>query len=193
MDLSLLSAIAMGIGLSACCGFRVFIPMLATSLAAYFHWLPMESNLSWMGTWPAIICFGTAAILEIGAYYIPFLDNILDSIAIPLSVVAGTLVAYSIVPGSETSPLLQWGLSLIAGGASAGVIQAGTGLLRLFSTKATVGTANPVLSTGENLAAIGGSVFSFLIPVITAGCLLLLVGFILVRWIAPVISGKSID
>lgn len=178
-------AIAMGIGLSACCGFRIFIPLLITSLATYFHWLPVNPSLGWMGTLPAVLCFATAAVVEVGAYYIPFVDNLLDTVATPLSVIAGTLLAYSFLPDTELSPLLRWGLGLLAGGSTAGVIQSATGILRLFSTKATVGTINPIVSTGENLAAVGGSILSILMPILALVVLLILTLWLLIRWFMP--------
>jgi hypothetical protein len=185
MDVAYISSIAMGIGLSACCGFRIFIPLLITSLATYFHWLPVSPSLTWMGTLPALLCLGTAAVVEIGAYYIPFVDNLLDTISTPLSVLAGTVLAYSFLPDTELSPLLRWGLGLLAGGSTAGVIQSATGILRLFSTKATVGTINPLVSTGENLAAIGGSILSILLPILALVLLLVGMGWLMVRWLIP--------
>lgn len=173
------TAVAMGIGLSACCGFRVFIPLLAASVAGYFEWISLPASVSWIGSLTAVTCFGTAAVLEIAAYYIPFVDNLSDLIATPLAAGAGTLVAYSILPGQENSELLQWVIALIAGGLSAGTVQAGTGLLRLASTKTTVGTGNAIVATGENVAAIGGVAFSFLIPVVMAVIMLLVVLWLL--------------
>ena len=180
MDYSLLTNIAMGIALSACAGFRVFIPMLAGALAGHFGVVNLPEDMAWLSGWPAILLFGTAAVAEVVAYYIPFVDNLLDTIATPLSVGAGTVLAASILPLGDNEPL-RWAVGLLAGGSAAGTIQLGTGLLRLFSSKATVGTGNAVVSTSENAAALSGSVLSFFIPVIIALLLLLLIGWILVK------------
>lgn len=173
-----ISAIAMGIALSACCGFRVFMPLLAASLAGYFHWINLPDTVNWMGSLTALICFSTATVIEVAAYYIPFVDNLSDLVATPLAAGAGTLVAYSILPVQENSELLQWVLALVAGGVSAGTIQTGTGLLRLSSTKFTAGTGNAVVATGENVAAIGGIACSFMIPVVMVILILILVSWI---------------
>jgi hypothetical protein len=141
--------------------------------------------MAWLSGWPAIALFGTAAVAEIVAYYIPFIDNLLDTIATPLSVGAGTVLAASILPLGDLDPALRWGVGLLAGGSAAGTIQLGTGLLRLFSSKATVGTGNAVVATGENAAAISGSVLAFIIPVVIA---LLLVGLVL--WILVKLGGR---
>ncbi len=152
----------MGIGLSACAGFRVFIPMLAAAIAAHFNIINLPHNMQWLSGRPAIALFGTAAVAEVGAYYVPFIDNLLDTVATPLSVAAGTVLASSILPMQDLEPPLRWGIGLLAGGSAAGTIQLGTGLLRLLSSKATVGAGNAVVATGENAAAVSGSVLIFL-------------------------------
>lgn len=164
----LISAIALGIGLSACCGFRVFIPMLVAALAIRLHWITVNAGMEWLATMPALIAIGSAVIFEVSAYYIPFVDNLLDSLAIPLSVAAGTVLAASVLPVGDLNPLLKWGLGLLAGGATAGTINTGTSLLRLFSSKATAGFGNGAIATVENLAALTGSLASLVLPVLTA-------------------------
>jgi hypothetical protein len=193
MDYSFLLPIAMGIALSACAGFRVFVPMLAGALASRFNIIDTPADMEWLGSWTAIICFATAAIAEIAAYYIPFIDNLLDTIAAPLSVVAGTVLASSILPMGEQEPWVRWGVALLAGGSAAGTIQLGTGLLRLFSSKATIGTGNAVVSTTENVAAVGGSVLSFMVPVVTALLLLGLIAWILVKVLGRLFGSKEIN
>lgn len=191
MDYSLLVNIAMGIGLSACAGFRVFIPMLAAAIAAHFNIINLPHNITWLSSWPSIAILGTAAVAEIGAYYIPFIDNLLDTVATPLSVAAGTVLASSILPVQDLEPPLRWGIGLLAGGSAAGTIQLGTGLLRLLSSKATVGTGNAVVATGENAAAISGSVLIFVIPIIIALLLLLLIGWILFKLVGKMTRRKN--
>ncbi|HTH29958.1 MAG TPA: DUF4126 domain-containing protein [Lacibacter sp.] len=181
MDTALLTSVAMGIALSACCGFRVFVPMLGASFAAWQQWFALPADMQWMGSLPALICFGTAAILEIAAYYIPFVDNLLDAIATPLAVAAGTVLAASFLPITEFSPMLKWILAIVAGGGAAGTVHLGTGLLRLFSTKTTAGTGNAIVSTGENAAAIGGTALSFTAPILIAVLMIALIGWILVK------------
>lgn len=188
MDTEMISSIAMGIALSACCGFRVFVPMLGASVAAYLHWFSLPVDMQWMATLPALICFATAAVLELAAYYIPFVDNLLDTIATPLAVAAGTVLAVSFLPIAEFSPFVKWVLALVSGGAAAGTVQSGTGLLRLFSSKTTAGAGNAVVATGENVAAVGGTALAFVIPVVIAVLMLLLIGWILKKLITKLNS-----
>lgn len=179
MHTEILTATAMGIALSACCGFRVFIPVLAASLAGRLGVVTLPADMAWMTSVPALVAFGLAAVLEIAAYYVPLVDNLLDTIATPLSVGAGTMLASSLLPLTDGEPLLRWGAALVAGGGAAGTIQVGTGLLRLISSKATATAGNPLVATTENVAAIGGSVFSFILPVVLALVLLVVVVWVL--------------
>jgi len=153
MDASLTAAIsvALGIGLAAATGFRVFLPMLITSAAAYSGHLPLGENFAWLGTAPALAMLGVAAVVEILAYYIPGVDNLLDTLATPAAFVAGTIVSAAVM--ADVSPMLKWTTAIIAGGGIAGVTQGVTALLRAKSTMFTAGVGNPVLATAE----LGGS------------------------------------
>ncbi|MBK8845641.1 MAG: DUF4126 domain-containing protein [Bacteroidetes bacterium] len=161
----LLSA-ALGLGLSACCGLRVFVPLLAAGLAARYQWLPVADSFLWLGSWAAISCFAIAAVVEILAFKIPYLDHLLDTIAAPASVIAGTIISASAFV--ELDPASKWTLALIIGGGSAGLMQTSTMLLRGASTATTGGVANPVVATVESSAAIGGSILALLLPLVTA-------------------------
>lgn len=141
--------------------------MLIASIAAKAGWLQVSSGFEWISSMPAMIAFAIAAILEIAAYYIPVVDNFLDALTTPASVVAGTVIAASAFVNFD--PMLKWTLAIIAGGGAAGIIQAGTGLFRLGSTKLTAGLGNSMVATTENIFSLFGSVFSLLIPLIMAG------------------------
>jgi hypothetical protein len=190
-DYHIISAVALGIALSACCGFRIFVPMLVAAVAAYNHWFIVSPDMQWLASLPAIICFATAAVAEVSAYYFPFLDNILDAVAAPLAIAAGTVLAFAILPTAQSEPMLRWVVALIGGGAMAGTIHVGTGLLRLFTTKATLGVGNPFVATGENAIAVSASILSFVIPLIIAAILLLLVLWIGYKGFRRIRSGKS--
>jgi hypothetical protein len=59
MDKETITAVAFGIGLSASCGFRVFVPMLAASIAARAGFFPVNEGFQWLASRPAMLCFGT--------------------------------------------------------------------------------------------------------------------------------------
>jgi hypothetical protein len=169
-------SVTLGIGLSAACGFRVFVPLLIISAANYTGHLSLSSGFEWIGTLPALIVFGTATILEILAYYIPWLDQLLDTIATPAAVVAGVIASASVF--TEVSPLFRWILALIGGGGIAGLVQGATALTRLKSTTLTGGLGNPILSTAELAGSVITSVLALLAPVVCV--ILILVGIVLV-------------
>ena len=150
-DSDLAVSIALGIGLAAATGFRVFLPMLITSAAAYSGHLPLGENFAWLGTAPALAMLGVAAVVEILAYYIPGVDNLLDTLATPAAFVAGSIVSAAVM--ADVSPMLKWTTAIIAGGGIAGVTQGVTALLRAKSTVFTAGVGNPVIATAE----LGGS------------------------------------
>ena len=159
-------AICLGIGLAAACGFRVFVPMLAVAVAAKAEWVTLSEGFAWLESWPALITFAVATVLEIGAYYLPWLDNLLDLVATPAAVIAGVLVSAAFI--ADMHPLLAWSVAIIAGGGVAGTIKTGLAGLRLTSTATTAGTANPMLTTFEWIGALIMSVLSILLPILAA-------------------------
>ncbi len=172
-----LVGICIGIGLSAASGFRLFVPFLALGIANRMGFIPLGESFQWMGSLPAITAFSVALLLEVGAYYIPWLDNLLDTIATPAAVVAGTLLTYSLV--GDISPFFKWSMALVAGGGVAGTVQTGSVAARGTSSASTGGVGNPVLSTVE----LGGSVFlsilSLLVPLVAMILALVLCFFLL--------------
>lgn len=177
MEFDTLLSICLGLGLSAACGFRVFVPLLVVNLAARAGWLSLAGELSWMGETPALVAFGVATILEVSAYYIPWLDNLLDSVATPAAVVAGAVVTASVVTGMD--PALKWMLAVIAGGGVAGAVQTATVGGRVVSSLATAGLGNPLVATMELLSSFSLSVVSLLVPVLAAG---LVLGLLILMW-----------
>lgn len=145
--LETLLGLMLGVSLSAACGFRIFVPMLAMSIATLSGHMTLASGFEWIGTPEACTAFAIATVLEVGGYYIPWVDNLLDTIATPTAVVAGTLVTASAI--GEMSPLVQWTLAVVLGGGAAGITQGMTDVLRVVSTTTTGGFANPLLSTME--------------------------------------------
>lgn len=163
--MDVLMSLLLGMGLSAACGFRVFLPPLVLSTAALYFGVPLPEQLSWMATDTAFLIFLTATLLEVGAYYVPWLDNALDTLATPGAVIAGTLITGSLI--GDLNPLLQWSLALIAGGGTAGAVQAATNSVRLASTATTAGLTNPVVSTVENALSAIVSTMAIIFPVLT--------------------------
>ena len=159
-------SICLGIGLSAACGFRVFVPLLCLSIAAHFgaDHIHLAKSFAWIGSYPAMIAFAVATVVEIAAYYIPWLDNALDSAAIPIATVAGIFVTASVV--TDIDPFWRWTLALVAGGGIAASTQLATTKARLTSSVTTAGFANPMLATIENVSSTVLSVFAVVWPIV---------------------------
>jgi len=171
-------SILIGVGLAASVGFRIFVPLFALSIAAYFNVIPLNENWEWVGSSTAIIALGIATVVEIAAYLIPWLDNLLDSIAIPLAAIAGTAVMVSTV--ADLDPVITWALAIIAGGGTATAIKTSTSTTRLASTATTAGIANPIVSTVETGTSIILSLISFVFPIL-AVILVLIIFWILFK------------
>ncbi|MDO7853864.1 DUF4126 domain-containing protein [Hymenobacter convexus] len=170
---------ALGLGLAACSGFRVFVPLLAASLSYHFGYLTPAAGFVWLGSWAALLTLATATLVEIAGYYIPVVDHVLDTLTTPASFVAGTILMTSALP--HLDPTLRWTLGILVGGGTAGLVQTATALLRGASTATTAGLANPVLATAENTLAIGGVALTLLLPLVAAGLVILLLVFVLSR------------
>jgi len=174
--------LAVGTGLSAACGLRVFIPLLGLSIAAMGGYLPLSQGFQWLGTWPALIAFATATVLEICAYYIPWVDNMLDALMTPAAVAAGTITTASMM--GDVSPFLKWTAAIIAGGGISAIVQGGTVAIRAQSSAATGGMTNFMVSTVEFAGSVLLTVFAIVIPVI---CL------IFVLWICVFMFRKMMN
>lgn len=167
--LDLVLAAAMGVGLAAAVGFRVFLPMLVLSIAAYTGHLTLTASLAWLGTAAALVMLSLAAALEILAYYIPGLDNVLDLLAAPAALIAGTIVSAAVM--TDLPPMVRWATAVIAGGGAAAVIQGLTSLLRAKSTAMTAGLGNHAIATGE----LGGALIVSLLALAAPAAALALV------------------
>lgn len=176
MTFELILSIILGFSLAASAGFRVFVPLLILSLATHFGWFPVNDTWNWVGSFPALILLGVATLFEVGAYFIPWVDNALDTISIPLAGIAGTLLMVATM--GDMNPTFTWALAIIAGGGAAAAISGTTSATRLGSTATTGGIANPVLSASETVAATTVSVASIFSPILAFILLLMVVGFI---------------
>lgn len=166
-------AIITGIGLSAACGFRIFVPLLLLNLASMYGYINLTSGFEWIGGYYATITFALATVLEIIAYYVPWLDNVMDTIASPVSIIAGTIVTASVI--TDMPPSLKWMVAIIAGGGIAGLLQGSTAVLRAKSSLFTGGIGNVAIATLELVGSVITSLLAIILPVI---------GFILVAVLA---------
>ena len=175
MDIVL--GILLGVGLAAACGFRVFVPFLALSVASLSGYVHLSEGFAWVGSWSALVAFGVATLLEVVGYYVPWLDHALDLAATPASVVAGTVLTAACV--TDMNPMLKWTLAAVAGGGVALAVQAATVKARALTALFTAGVGNPVVSTVEGLLS---TLISILVVLLTLLTLLVLIAVFLLGW-----------
>lgn len=180
MTFEILLSIILGIGLAAACGFRVFLPLFIVSLLSKMGAgsFGLGASFEWIGSTPALLAFGIATLMELTAYFIPFVDNLLDTIAVPLAAAAGTLISMSTMV--EMDPLLTWSIALIAGGGIAGLIKGTNATARGVSSVTTAGMANPVIATAETGASLAMTILAWFLPLL--GFVFLILGLILLSW-----------
>ena len=172
--LEIVLSLSLGLGLAAACGFRIFIPPLMMGVGSRFDLYDLEGSFIWVGEDWAIAVFAIATLLEIGGYYVPWIDNLLDTMATPAAVIGGIFVTSASLEG-DVDPSIQWILATIAGGSTAGVIQLGTVATRAVSTGVTGGLANPVVSTLEALASVICILLSFFLAIVIPFVLIFLI------------------
>ena len=180
-------SLGVGLGLAAAVGLRVFVPLLMLGLAARYGGLPLSDGFAWVASGPALAAFAVATLLEVMAYYVPWLDNALDIVAGPMAIAAGILVTAAV--GTDFPPMVRWATALIAGGGTAAAVQGLTSLARLKSTATTAGTANPILATFELFGSIITSFVAIVLPVLAIVVVLAII--LLVSRIARKFLGRK--
>ena len=171
-ELMPLVSVAIGLGLAAAAGFRVFVPLLALGLASRQGLVALAPGFEWVASPPALIAFGTATVVEVLAYHVPFLDHLLDVIATPSAVVAGTIASAAVL--TDLPPVVKWSVAVLAGGGAAGLVQTATVLARVGSTTFTGGLGNVLFASFELFGAVGTVVLAIALPMVAFGLLLLL-------------------
>jgi hypothetical protein len=155
-------SVVLGIGLAAATGFRVFLPMLVMSGAAYTGHLQLDDGFAWLATPSALTMLGVAAVAEILAYYVPGVDNLLDALATPAAFVAGTVVSAAVI--TDLPPMVKWTAAVIAGGGMAGIMQGMTAILRAKSTVLTGGLGNSLIATAQLVGSLLVSLLTLAAP-----------------------------
>jgi Domain of unknown function (DUF4126) len=161
-NLDLVLSVMLGIGLAAATGFRVFLPMLIVSVAAYLGSLPLGEGFAWLATPAAMLMLGVAALLEVGAYFVPGVDNLLDVLAAPVAVIAGAVVSAATM--TDLPPMMKWTAAIVAGGGAAGIMHGVTAAVRAKSTVLTGGFGNSAIATAELGGALLVSLLALAAP-----------------------------
>ncbi len=167
-------SILIAIGLAAACGFRIFVPPLVVGIADMLGWIDLASGMDWIGSPIAVTCFGIATVIEVAAYFIPAVNNLLDVIATPAAVIAGTVVGAGAIV--DLPPLVQWTLAAIAAATVTGPIQVASASGRAATNVGTAGVGSPVFAILETIGSAVTAVLSVLIPIVAIGLVAALLG-----------------
>ena len=182
-EVTIIMATLMGISLAAASGFRVFLPPFLLSLAARFNvvwFLDIDligTQFEFFTSTLSIVVLGIATVAEFAAFYAPWVDSALDTIATPASIVAGVAMTAIVLEGND--PIIQWTIAIVAGGGVAATIQSATVAIRGLSSTFTFGLGNPAVATSENVASVALTLIAILIPFLSALFVLLIVALLL--------------
>ena len=192
VETTILAAL-MGLSLASASGFRVFLPPFLLSIAVRTDTLVSldlsDTGFAIFDSNAAVLILGIACIAEFGAYYVPWLDNLLDTIASPAAVLSGIGMTSMVLVGSD--PIMQWSFAIIAGGGSAGIIQATTVAVRGLSSTLTLGFGNNIVASGENIASLVLTLAALIAPLLAAIFAIILV-FLLFRQATKIKKIKSV-
>ena len=180
MSADLILSLALGVGLATAVGFRVFLPLFMLGMGVHWGVVPTSSGFEWVGSTPALIMFAVAAVLEIMAFYVPLLDNVLDAIAAPVAIAAG--IGVTALALGDAPPMLKWAMAIIAGGGAAAATHGATAALRGTSTALTAGLGNHAIATGEALAAIGTTLLAITLPFVALVIAAIVMFIVARRW-----------
>lgn len=173
-------ALCLGLGLSAACGFRVFIPPFVMSLATMQGVVVPSAEWQWLGSQTSVIVLGVATVIEVVAYFIPWVSNALDSLELLAAPIAGMLVtAGSLSMVGDMNPVLLWSTAAIAGGGTAELVEAATAVTRFAAASATGGLANPVMGLIELLSSAVLAILAITAPILT---IVIVIGLIIYCW-----------
>jgi hypothetical protein len=159
-----LESIGLGLVLGVAAGFRVVVPFFILSGAALWGHLTLTDTMAWLDSRAVFISLAIALTLEVLAYSIPWLDNLVDVLALPLATIAGTLLMA--LTTDQLDPFARWSLAIVAGGGAAATVKGLSGFTRLISTATTGGLTNLLVAIAELLGAVTLSLLALVAPLL---------------------------
>jgi hypothetical protein len=165
---TVVTAVLLGVGLSASTGLNTFLPLLLFAAAARFGiaGIELSDKFQWLASDAAIAVLIIACVIELIADKVPAVDHFLDSAGTVVRPAAGAIAAAAALTGTGMDPVAGAVLGLIIGAPiSFGfhMLKAGT---RVASTATTFGCANPVLSVMEDLFSLFLSLLAIFAPLL---------------------------
>ncbi|WP_206446731.1 DUF4126 domain-containing protein [Agrococcus sp. KRD186] len=172
-----------GSGLAAAAGMNAYIPMLAVGLANRFfpEAMALPDGWAWISNWWVLGILAVLLVVELVADKIPAVDSVNDVIQTIVRPTAGGLVfgssstasTVAVTDPAEFFASNQW-VPIVVGAVIALTVHVGKTAMRPAANIATAGAAAPVISTIEDVGAIGMSLLAIVAPVLVLLGLLLL-------------------
>ncbi|MEA4812283.1 MAG: DUF4126 domain-containing protein [Anaerolineaceae bacterium] len=175
-------------GLSFSAGLNAYIPLLIVSLLAKFtNLITLSKPWDALTSWWTIGVLAVLVIVEAFADKAPILHHANDLIQTLIRPTAGAILfAASAKTITEISPVL----SVIAGILVAGTVHAAkSAAIRPVISAASAGTASPVASFIEDIAATAISLLSVVLPILMLFFLILIIWWVV--WIIRKLKHKK--
>jgi hypothetical protein len=165
-------------GLSASAGLNAYIPLLIIGvLARYTNTIELSSPWDTLTDPWVLLVLAVLLLVEIVADKIPAMNHINDALQTVVRPIAGAIVfAASAHIISNVHPAISMICGLFVAGAVHGVKALA---IRPAVTVATGGTANPIVSTAEDIIATVLSIVAILIPVILGALICIVTAWII--------------
>ena len=174
-----------GSGLAAAAGLNAYIPLVAVGLLArYTDWIELPAEWQWLQSGWALIILTVLLVVELVADKVPVVDHINDVLGTVVRPAAGGLAfgatsdASTVAISDPSTGEPTW-IPLLAGAVIALIVHGLKVGVRALANMATVGTAAPVLSTGEDVTSVAMTLVAIVLPVLV---LLGFVGMLLTVW-----------
>jgi Domain of unknown function (DUF4126) len=149
-------------GLALASGVNTYLPLFILALFARFSGLVhLSPRFQWLISDQALVILGALALLEVLAQKFPGLDHFWDLLHTFIRPLAGAIAAGATL---TTSSVFEMTLVMVLGGMLATASHSAKTGLRLASSAKTLGTANPLLSVGEDFGVAGVTLFSIYHP-----------------------------
>jgi len=158
-----------GVCLSACTGFRAFLPPFLVGLLLRFApgFSPLFPGFHFLSQAPVLFSLGVAAAVEFVGDKIPWVDNLLDMLSLPVKTVITAIMTYSLIPSGE----YKWFFLLMAMVLNQGATvtaHSGKSGIRAVSTVTTGGLANPVIGFIEDVSVAICTILAIVVPLLAA-------------------------
>lgn len=172
-----IGSLAAAFGLSGAAGLNAWLPLFASALLARLGAVELADPFGDLESTGALAVLGVLTTADFVGDKIPAVDHVLHGAGTVVAPASGALL-FTGQTGLETD--LPTAAAVVIGALVAGSVHLERAAVRGGSTVGTGGTANPLVSLGEDVTSAALVAVAFLVPVLAflAVLALLVVGFV---------------